>query len=65
MLGMGKLGAGELIIIIALALLIFGPNKLPEVGRSVGNALKEFKTGVNKVDEDIKETIYGDDSKES
>lgn len=64
MLGMGKLGAGEVIVIITLALLIFGPNKLPEVGKSVGNALKEFRTGINKVDEDIKQSIYGDEDQE-
>lgn len=40
----------ELIVIMVIALLIFGPKKLPEVGRSIGKALREFK----KTTEDIK-----------
>lgn len=37
------LGFGELVVILLLALIIFGPGKLPEVGRAVGRALAEFK----------------------
>ena len=40
----------ELIVIMVIALLVFGPKKLPEVGRSIGKALREFK----KTTEDIK-----------
>lgn len=46
---MGKLGAPELILILAIALVIFGPSKLPEIGKSLGRAISEFKSGVNKV----------------
>lgn len=43
---MGSLGAPELLIILFLALLIFGGTKLPKLARSLGQAQKEFKEGV-------------------
>lgn len=51
------LGATELIIILVLALVIFGPGKLPEVGRAVGRSIREFKKATSAVlDEDEKTT---------
>ncbi len=50
---MGNLGMPELILILALALLLFGPQKLPEIGKQVGKALGEFKRTSN----DLKRTI--------
>jgi sec-independent protein translocase protein TatB len=50
---MGNLGMPELILILALALLLFGPKKLPEIGKQVGKALGEFKRTSN----DLKRTI--------
>jgi sec-independent protein translocase protein TatA len=52
---MGRLGAPELILILAIALVIFGPSKLPEIGKSLGNALGEFKSQANKVTEEFTE----------
>lgn len=43
-----RLGPTELILILSIALLIFGPSKLPEVGKSIGKALGEFKKEANK-----------------
>ena len=40
---MPNIGLPELIVILVLALLIFGAGKLPDVGRSLGNSIKEFK----------------------
>ncbi len=39
----------ELIIILVVALLIFGPKKLPEMGSSIGKSIKEFKKGMNEI----------------
>jgi TatA/E family protein of Tat protein translocase len=44
---MGPLGFPELIIIFVVALLVFGPRKLPELGRSLGKGLSEFKRASN------------------
>ena len=49
----GSLGFPELILIFFVALLVFGPRKLPEIGRSLGKALGEFK----KATDDLKNTI--------
>ncbi len=40
---MGNLGFGELVLIIFFALLVFGPKKLPELGKAAGTTLREFK----------------------
>ena len=46
----GSLGAPELIVIFIVALLVFGPSKLPELGKSLGEAIRGFKKAVNDVD---------------
>lgn len=50
-----KLGAMEIALLLGLALVIFGPSKLPELGRSIGKALNEFKTQANKVTEEFED----------
>jgi len=55
------LGAPELILILVLALIIFGPGKLPEVGRALGKGIKEFKNATNSVTDEIKEAAKIDD----
>ena len=41
----------ELIIVLAVALLIFGPKKLPEMGSAIGKSIKEFRKGMNELSE--------------
>ena len=55
---MGNIGAGELIFIAIFGLLVFGPKRLPEMGRSLGRGMREFKDSVSgKVfDDDEDET---------
>ncbi len=45
---MGSIGAPELIIVLLVVLLLFGSTKLPKLARSIGEASKEFKKGVNE-----------------
>ena len=47
----GRLGPMELILILAIALVIFGPSKLPAIGSSMGKAIKEFRSHANNVSE--------------
>lgn len=51
---MGRIGIGELILVLVLALVIFGPSKLPDIGKALGKGLREFKNatkGLNSDDE--------------
>ena len=41
------LGMGEIALLIVLALVLFGPKRLPEVGRAAGNAIREFRSAMN------------------
>lgn len=43
MIGFGSIGGGEVILILALALLLFGPRKIPEISRTIGKTLAEFR----------------------
>lgn len=49
---MGRIGAGELILILVLALIIFGPSKLPEMGKAIGKGLREFKKATKGLTDD-------------
>ena len=44
---MPNVGPMELIVILAIALIVLGPKKLPEVGKSLGNGIREFKESLN------------------
>jgi sec-independent protein translocase protein TatA len=45
-----NIGAPELIIVLVLALIIFGPGKLPEVGQALGRTVREFRHASNELD---------------
>jgi sec-independent protein translocase protein TatA len=50
-----SIGPGELIIVLVIALIVLGPKRLPEVGRSVGRGMREFKdslSGINLNDDE-------------
>lgn len=53
----GSIGMPELIIIFVIALIIFGPRKLPELGRSLGRTLSEFKRASNELKTTLEEEI--------
>lgn len=49
----GSIGPWEVVVIIVIALLVFGAKKLPELGKAVGKGIREFKKGINDVESDI------------
>lgn len=57
----GNIGATEIILIGVVALLLFGPKKLPEMMQGIGKGIKDFKKSLNEVEEEIKNSI--DDKK--
>ena len=57
------LGPTELIVILIIALVIFGPSRLPKVGQSVGQALKAFRDSTDKVQEEVQKSIDQADAK--
>ena len=53
----GSLGMPELIVIFVIALIVFGPRKLPELGRSLGRTLAEFKKATNEFQNTLESEI--------
>ncbi|MFC4557332.1 twin-arginine translocase TatA/TatE family subunit [Virgibacillus kekensis] len=45
----GNIGIPGLILILVIALIVFGPSKLPEIGKAVGSSLKEFKNATRDI----------------
>jgi sec-independent protein translocase protein TatA len=60
---LGSLGFPELIVIFVIALIIFGPRKLPEIGRSLGKSLAEFKKASNELRNTLEEEIRLDEQR--
>ena len=52
-----NLGMPEILVILVLALLLFGPKKLPELGRSLGQSIREFKKGASEIKEELESAL--------
>lgn len=62
----GGIGIPELLIILVIVLIIFGANKLPEIGGGMGRAIKNFKKATNEPDEiDVSPKNEGENKEES
>lgn len=61
---MGSLGMQEIIVIFILALIVFGPRKLPELGKTLGKGLAEFKKASNELKQTWEEEVRLDKEKE-
>ncbi|MGQ9656940.1 MAG: Sec-independent protein translocase protein TatB [Fimbriimonadales bacterium] len=53
----GSIGFSEILVLFVIALLIFGPRKLPEIARSVGQAMREFKKAGEEVTRSFEEPV--------
>jgi len=60
----GNIGFPELLIILAIALLIFGPKKLPEVSKSIGRAVREFRRASDEIRGKIEQEIQASEFKD-
>ncbi|UCZ52386.1 twin-arginine translocase TatA/TatE family subunit [Bacillus shivajii] len=54
---LSNIGIPGLVLILVIALIIFGPKKLPEMGRAVGQTLKEFKKSTKELTNEVTEPI--------
>ena len=61
----GSIGTAELVIILIIALIIFGPRKLPELGKSLGRSLNEFKKASQDLQNTLEQEIKIEEQKES
>ena len=57
----GNIGVMELVLILLVALVFFGPGKLPEVGKSLGKSIGEFKEALRKSEKTIKDSLNDDE----
>ena len=63
----GRIGASELLLILAVVLIFFGPQKLPALAKSMGQAVSEFRKGTKEISKEFEELAKDEDeaSKES
>ncbi|HYK73329.1 MAG TPA: twin-arginine translocase TatA/TatE family subunit [Pseudoneobacillus sp.] len=62
---MPNIGVPGLILILVIALIVFGPAKLPQLGKAVGQTLREFKNSTKEIVDDVTEEFKLDEDKET
>lgn len=58
---MPSIGFGEILILLAVALIVFGPKRLPEMGRTIGRSLREFRRAASEMRAEIEEDLDDDE----
>lgn len=56
-----QIGTGEIILILGVLLLLFGAKRLPEIGKSLGKGLREFKSATKGLADDVKDGLHDDE----
>jgi sec-independent protein translocase protein TatA len=59
---MGNIGLGEILILVVVVLILFGPNRLPELGKALGKAVGEFRRGIKEGLDDKEPTSKSSDN---
>lgn len=62
---LGNIGIPGLVLILIIALVLFGPAKLPQLGRAVGDTLREFRNSTKGVVDEMTEEVVGDKDKKT
>lgn len=62
---MGRLSFGEIFMVLLIVLILFGPKRLPELARSMGEAVREFKKGQSELEKTINEPATNEGEKAS
>lgn len=60
---MGRIGLMELLVVLAVVLLLFGPKKLPELAKGMGEAVREFRKGTQELDDAINQPVFPENQK--
>jgi sec-independent protein translocase protein TatA len=60
----GSLGMPELIVIFVIALIVFGPRKLPELGRSLGRGINEFKKATSSLQSTLEDEVRAEEQRD-
>jgi len=55
-----NIGGGELLLVVFIAFLFFGPKKLPEIGKSLGKGMKEFRNAMRGIQRDLEDATKND-----
>ena len=62
--GMGSLSFTHLLLLVLILLLFFGPSKLPQLGQSIGRAIRGFKEGLNEIDGEARDVQTKNDNQQ-
>ena len=60
---LNNIGMGELLVILAIVLVVFGAKRLPEIARSIGQSVSEFKKGINDAKDEVATTLQTEEAR--